>query len=232
DALDGFQHGRRTDAAVAADYVGAPVRQLGPESLRARAVEAIAVFINRDLGHDGDVGVDFARGPDRLAQLVQVAEGLQDQKVHAAFHQRGNLLDERRARFVKRGFPQRLDAHAQWPYRARYEAVETFGGFMGDARTREVDVAPLVGQSVPRQAGGIGAEGVALHHPRDGLVVVVMDLPDEVRLRKVQLVVAAIDEDASGIEQRAHGAVAQDRTLLQERDEVGGHRPGRAAHRR
>ena len=41
-----------------------------------------------------------------------------------------------------------------------------------------------------------------------------MNAADEFRLRQVQLVIAAVDEDPLGVQQRAHGAVAQQRPAL------------------
>jgi len=42
-----------------------------------------------------------------------------------------------------------------------------------------------------------------------------MHCADQFRLRQVELVIAAVDEDALGIEKRPHGSIAEHRRLLQ-----------------
>src|ERR1700733_11480427 len=46
--LDCLQHGNRTHTAVTTDYVGAPIFQSRSEGSRIGAIEAIAVFIDRN----------------------------------------------------------------------------------------------------------------------------------------------------------------------------------------
>ena len=53
--------------------------------------------------------------------------------------------------------------------------------------------------------------------------IVVVKLPDQFRLRQVQLVIAAVDKDPFGVEQRARSAVAQDGCPFQLLKEVSGH---------
>jgi hypothetical protein len=55
----------------------------------------------------------------------------------------------------------------------------------------------------------ICAKGVRLDHLGAGLQVLGMDTPHHLRLRKVQFVVAAVDEDAASIQHGAHRAVAK-----------------------
>ena len=93
-ALQGIQHGHRTDAAVDADDVGSPGFQLLAVVLGARAVEAVAVFVDGDLRHHRQLRIHLAGGQDRLVQFFQVAEGLQDDEVDAFFIQGSNLLAE------------------------------------------------------------------------------------------------------------------------------------------
>ena len=58
------------------------------------------------------------------------------------------------------------------------------------------------------------AESIGFNDLRTGLQILMMQVADEVRLRQVQLVIAAIDEDALGIKQRPGSAVAQDGGLF------------------
>ena len=50
-----------------------------------------------------------------------------------------------------------------------------------------------------------------------------VDAPNQVRLREIQLVVAAIDKDPLAVEQGSHCAVAQDGRLFHPRQEVSSH---------
>ena len=118
------QHGDWPDAAVAADHVGAPRLQLRPVVLGTGAVEAVAVFIDRDLRHDRQLGIHVARRENRLMQLFQVSEGFKDQQVDTLFVQRGNLLAKGVAGFVERDLAQRLDAHAQRANRAGHKGFD------------------------------------------------------------------------------------------------------------
>ena len=46
------------------------------------------------------------------------------------------------------------------------------------------------------------------------MCIFVMNIADQVRLRQVELVIAAVDENTFGVEQRPHGAITQDGGLL------------------
>jgi hypothetical protein len=67
---------------------------------------------------------------------------------------------------------------------------------------------------MPRQTKGIGAERVGFDDLRASLQIIVVDTANQIGLGKIQFVVATVDEYASGIEQRSHGAVAQQWGLL------------------
>src|SRR5208337_3452205 len=62
---------------------------------------------------------------------------------------------------------------------------------------------------VPSEAEGVASESIGFNDFCPSLQVVVVDAADEIGLREIQLIVAAIDEDAVGIEQRPHRAVAK-----------------------
>ena len=145
-------------------------------------------------------------GEHGFAQLVEVAEGFEDQQIDAGFEQRVDLLAEGGAGFGEGGGAERLDAHAQradgagdeWP---------SFGGFARQAHAGLVDVLQLFGDAEGRQARAVGAEGVGFEDLGAGLDVFLVDLADQVGLREVQLVEAAVDEDAARVEHGAHGAI-------------------------
>ncbi len=90
-------------------------------------------------------------------------------------------------------------------------APATNGRFLGrfarQAHAGLVDVRQLLGHSEPRQPHAVGAEGVGFDDFSAGLDVVLVDLADQVGRREIQLIEAAVDEDAAGVEHGAHGAV-------------------------
>src|SRR5450755_462795 len=81
-ALDGVEHGDRSYAAIDAEYVDLPFGQAGGESFRVGAVEAVAVFVNGDMGDDGNLEIYVAAGEHRLMQFFEVAEGFQHKQVN------------------------------------------------------------------------------------------------------------------------------------------------------
>src|ERR1700687_1520052 len=80
---------------------------------------------------------------------------------------------------------------------------------------RQIDFAPAIRQTVPRQAKAVPTESVGFNNLGASLQIVVVDTADQLRLRQVQLVIAAVDEDTLGIEKRAHGSIAEHRGMLQ-----------------
>ena len=59
------------------------------------------------------------------------------------------------------------------------------------------------------QAEAVGAEGVGLENLRAGLQILLVNGQNQAGIGEVQLVVAAVDEDAAGIKDCAHGAVGE-----------------------
>ena len=119
-----------------------------------------------------------------------------------------NLLAEGVARFLIRSLAQRFDSGPQWANRSGDPHIEAFGGFASQANTRPVDVPDFVGDAVSSQPERIGTEGVGFNDLRAGLEIVVVNAANQVRLRQIQFVIRPVDENAFGIKQRAHGAIA------------------------
>src|ERR1700677_2173199 len=78
-SLDGIQHGHRANAAVDAEDVDVPFGQSRREGFGVCAIEAVAIFVNRDLGDDWNLRIYVAAGEDGLMQLFEVAEGFEHQ---------------------------------------------------------------------------------------------------------------------------------------------------------
>ena len=83
-----------------------------------------------------------------------------------------------------------------------------------DLRALGVDRLHLVAEAEAGQLDAVGAERVGLDDVRAGLHVLGVHLGDQGRLRQVQPVEAAVDEDALGVQQRAHRAVADQHALV------------------
>ena len=88
-----------------------------------------------------------AHGVDRRADLVQVAERLEDEEVDAAFGERLRLLAEVLARLVDAGLAPRLDADAERPDRAGDVRRGRRAARRAIRAPCDVDLVQLVGQA-------------------------------------------------------------------------------------
>ena len=184
----------------------------------------VAFIIDGDLGHqDGVAACHFAGGLERLSQLIQMLEGLQDQQVHAFFHQGFNLLTKHGAGLFQGGWTQRLQQHTQGTERARNEDIRAF--FRRLARQTHaggVDVRHLVRNTEVGQAQPVRAEGVGFQNFGAVAHVVLVDIADERRAGQIQLVVAAVNKDALRIENGSHGPIGDECTFPQQLPEFAG----------
>ena len=73
--------------------------------------------------------------------------------------------------------------------------------------------ATFAGKAVPRQPEAVGAEGVGFKNLGAGLQILLVDGENQAGVGEVQLVVAAVDEDAARVEHGAHGAVGEHGTV-------------------
>ena len=99
--------------------------------------------------------------------------------------------------------------------------------------------AQLVGQAEVGELEAVGAERVGLDDVGARVDVLAVHVGDEVRLREVQLVEAAIEEDAPRVEHRAHRAVADEHAPIElgqkplhQRDGCGSANPARDGSQR
>ena len=189
-------------------HIDAEAGETGAEGLRIGSVEGVAVLVDGDLGDDGHAGRSGARGQHRLVQFVDIAKGFQQDQVHAFGGQHLDLLAEGSLRLFARDLAEGLNVQAQRSHAAGHQDAGTGGG-AGQLHAGAIDVAHAGLIAVAQQAVAVGAEGVGLQHLRSGLDVVGMDGADDLRLREVEFVIAAVDEDTFGIEQGAHGTVTQ-----------------------
>ena len=215
-ALDGVEHRGGTDGAVDADHRRAAALEVGCEALRRRAVQRVAVFLRRHLGDDWQAG-HAPHGVDRRADFVEIAEGLEDEQIDAALHERMGLLAEEFACFVEAGLPPRLDADAQ---RAdRPGDVRVLQRRMArDLRALCVDRVEPLGKAERAQLDAVRAERVGLDNVGAGTDVFLVHLGHEIGLRDVQRVEAFVDEDALRIEHRPHRAVTDEDPVVKSFD--------------
>ncbi len=127
-----------------------------------------------------------------------------------------DLARERVARLGHRRLAERLDAHAERTDGADHGRAGA-GGLARERRGRGVDPLGLVGKAIGRELDGIRAEGVRLDELGAGPHVFAVDVPHEIRLLEVELVVADVQENAATVEHRPHRPVGHmDPTICQQ----------------
>ena len=206
--LDRLEHGRGADAAVEADDLRPGLDQRRRELFRRRPVKAVPVVFGRHLGDDRKL-TDAADRADGGLDLVQVAEGLEDEQLDPALDERLGLLAEVLLGLVHAGLPPGLDANPERSDRSG-DIRLLARGVPGDARPLHVDRVGAIREAEGAELDAVGAEGVRLDDVGPGADVGLVHLGDEIRLRQVQLVERPVQEDALGVQHRPHGAVADE----------------------
>src|SRR5262249_27864600 len=145
-----------------------------------------------------------------LVQFLEIAKSLENDDVHSAFQQGRNLLAEGVFGLLKRSLSQWLNPNSQRAHRPSHPGVEALRRFLCQSGASEIDVTHFAAQSVALEPEAIATKGVGLNDLRSRLQIFMMNSADQVRLRQVQLVVAAVDENSLRIEQRAHRAITKD----------------------
>ena len=108
--------------------------QPGSESFRVGTIQAVAVFVNRDLRHQWNFGSHILGREHGLMQLFEIPESFQDQQIDAALGQGRNLLAEGVTSFLERRLAQRLNSGTQRANRSRHPDIEALGSFPGQPR--------------------------------------------------------------------------------------------------
>ncbi len=94
-------------------------------------------------------------------------------------------------------------------------------GLAGQAHTGRIDLGHFVGQPVAGQADAVGAECIGFKNLRAGLQVLLVNGENQTGIGKIQLVVAAVDEDTASIEHGTHGAVGEQGAVGEDLGELG-----------
>src|SRR5262245_57031401 len=160
-----------------------------------------------------------ANRPYSCEELVHVEKGLKDEQVDATGLECPGLVGECRGGFLYACFAPRFDAHTEWADRpgnprpiSRHALRET--------RALLVDEHQLVRKTEVAQLETIGAEGVRLDDICARRQVLTMDVGHQIRLRQIQLVEAAVQEDPFAIEHCPHGAIADEHALIESLEEA------------
>ena len=133
----------------------------------------------------------------------------------AALGERVDLLGESCVGVVEALGSERSEPNAERSYGSSDKGFGSlffaYGGhaLAGDGDAGPVDLAHAVGEAVALEPEAIAAEGVGLDDLGAGLKILLVDSANDIRLREVEFVVAAIDEDAAAVKHGAHGAVAE-----------------------
>jgi len=81
----------------------------------------------------------------------------------------------------------------------------------------------LFGEPERAELDAIGAERIGFEHVSTGTHIFRVHAGDQARLREVQFIEAAIEEDALGVQQGAHRAVADEHAFGQSFEEGAAH---------
>ncbi len=156
-------------------------------------------------------------------EFLQITKGLKYEEVDATLHQRLDLMPKGFASLVERSLAQGFYSSTKRANRSCNPYIEALSSLPRQPCSGQIDVTHFVRKAVSSQAEGIGPEGVGFNNFSSGLQVIVMDGTNEIRLGEVQLIVRTVDEDALGVEQSPHRAVAQYWGLLDSSKKVSRH---------
>ena len=208
--LQRVEHGLRALAAVRAHERYAESLQLAHRVLGRVAVDRVARLGEGQAHADRHRRVECARRGERGLRLVERRHRLEEQQVDPALEQALDLLVVRRLRLIRRDVPDRGEGLADRSHGSRHERAAA-RRLTRDAGPLAVDLAHVRLEAVRPELEAVGAERVRLDHVGAGVEVLLVDLPHESGVREVQLVEAAVEEDAARVEHRAHRPVEDDR---------------------
>ena len=216
---DVVQHARAHGAVRSHSLHGQLAK--GSRHLAWRATEERHPVVGEcDLADDRQFG-DRADRLDRETHLHQIGERLHDERVHSALDEPFRLLAERGARLVRLDGSKRREVFPERTDRAEDEhvAAHALADVPCEPGAAPVDLANASRQAVHSELEAVGAEGVGLDAVGARRDVLGMDALHELRVIDAQDVEACVQGHATRIEHRAHGAIAEERTLEEPRDE-------------
>src|SRR5437879_3867374 len=142
-------------------------------------------------------------------EFFDIAECFEDQQVNPAFEQRCDLFAEGVFGFLEGSFSQRFNPDAQGPYRTGDPSVEALCSLLRQPSPGKINLPDSTSKPMPLKAIAITAKCVGFNDLRARLQIFMVDASYKIWLGQIQFVVAAIDENALGVQPRAHSAVAK-----------------------
>ena len=217
--LDRGENGGGAGGAVYANGACAPLGEQRGGMLRRGAIEAVAFVVDRNHDEHRKIGSSFTRGHESFARLVQRRHCLDDEQIRACFDQGMNLLREGGTCLFESGLAQGFEPHTQRtnrsadPGRSCLFFFQVGGGLFGQFDARGIDLSHFGAEAVAIEPKAVCTEGVGLKDFRARLEVLLVDGEDHARIGEIQLIEAPVDEDAAGIQHRAHSAISEDRPV-------------------
>jgi len=210
-APDHFEHGVRADGTVGAD----DIRPLREKSLHnGLGLDPKSGFALLVIGHLGDDWqlADLADGAQRESDLVEVLEGFEKKEVDPGLGERGGLLAEKIEQFSLGDRAELGHLDAGRPDRPRH--IELLPrSLAGELDSAAVDGFRLLLQAVRLELEAVGAVGVGLEDIGVRGRIGAVEIEHQFGRREVELIIAAVDEDAAAVEHGAHGAVTDEDAL-------------------
>ena len=213
---------RRHLADHALDLAGA-VAAVGAQDAHAHVVQRLHRLHRLDAHHRAEMGVEghgdrdrqAGRRPDPLHRgldFFQRAHRLDQEEVHPALGQRGRLLGERVAHFVRHACAEREEDLARRPHVARDQHVVIGrGGHLARRLDgRQVELSHAILEIVQPQAEAVAPERVGRDHLRAGIRVGLVDALEHLRPGDVPLLRRPARGEPRRLQHRAHRAVAED----------------------
>ena len=202
-----------TTTAVGAHSVGTRCGQVHHGVGRADAHHGAHVGVEAHRHRDRKVGCDLSRRSECRVGLTEVAQRLDEHQVDPALDQRSELLGEERLRLLERHGPERRQQLARRAEVAGDEQPALVCHRSRDRAGVPVDLGQAVAEPVHVQPRPGAAEGVGRQQPRPRIGVRHVRRADRVGVLEVPELTGCTVLEAAVLEQRAHGAVEQHRTV-------------------
>ncbi len=202
EVLDERPHLLRAERAVDAHDERLRVLDRPPERLDGLPREVAAAHVDRGEGEpEWKVRRGLLRRDDRGLRVERVEDRLDQEDVHAAFGQRGDLLGVGLPHLVERDrairgvvdLRRERQRDVERPDRAGDETAELVGDAAREARTLEAHLARVLLEGVVRLPDSCGGERVRRRDVRAGLEVAPVDVEHDLRPREVEQVGVAGD---------------------------------------
>ena len=222
---DSFTVATRASRSIASSIAAGPTLQLSPTTsapqrsssgTKASGAAPSRVFPSSSVVICATIGRSQTERTARIAAPISLTSRnvSSTKRSTPPSSERARLFREVLLRLVHAGLAPRLDADPERTDRPGDPGLIP-RGMTRDARALHVDRVHLVGQAEMAQLDPVGAEGVRLDDVRPVTHVGLVDFGDQIGLGEVQLVEGPVEEDAFGVQHRAHRAVADEHAPIE-----------------